>query len=119
MPHTPFEQLTALEAYLRERFGGRFTVETSTVSIGTSLTKAIEHDFERMGLTFINIGTNDIHLTPSRDATSSVGVLLGANGGFLSLTARDDLILVGWDWFAVASSSPTDLLVFNVKRYAD
>lgn len=119
MPNAPYEKLTALEAYLREQFGGRFTVESSTVSIATTLTKAIDNDFERMGLTFINIGANDIHLTPSRDASSSKGVLLGANGGFLSLVAKDDLILVGWSWFAVATTSATDLLIFSVKRYAD
>lgn len=119
MSHSPFEKLTALEAYLRERFGGRFTVETSTVSIGTSLTKAIGHDFERMGLTFINTGANDIHLTPDQSASTSVGILLGANGGFLSLTARDDLILVGWDWFAIATTTASNLLIFSVKRYSD
>lgn len=117
MPLT--EKLPALEQFLQEQYGGRFVIQPTTVSIGTTLTKAIGHDYERMGLTFINTGANDIHLTPDQSASTSVGVLLGANGGFLSLTAKDDLILVGWDWFAVATTAATNLLIFSIKRYTD
>lgn len=111
------QRLTALEAFLREQYGGRFTVEPTTVSVGTGLTKVVDNDFERMALTFINIGANDVYITPSRDAADGKGVLLGATGGFLSLTARDDLVLVGWSWFGVAHTAASNVLIFPVKRY--
>lgn len=111
------QRLTALEAFLREQYGGRFTVEPTTVAIQTALTQAVGNDFERMALTFINVGANDIYLTPDRSAAVGNGILLGATGGFLSLTARDDLVLVGWSWFGVAATGATNLLVFAVKRY--
>jgi hypothetical protein len=112
------EKLPVLEAYLREQYGGRFRVESSTVSIGTSLTRAITSDFERMGLTMINTGANDIHLTPNRSATTAIGILLGSNGGFLSLTAKDDLILTGWDWWGIATTAASTLLLIQLLRYS-
>lgn len=110
--------LPALERYLLEVYGGRFTSQTNTVTILTSLTLAINHDFERLALTFINVGTNDIHITPDQSATSSTGILLGGNGGFLSLVARDDLILVGYEWYGVASTATSNLEIISVVRYA-
>lgn len=111
------EKLPVLEAYLREQYGGRFLVQPQTVTIDTTLTQAIGNDFERMGLTIINTGANDVHLTPDKSATTSIGVLLGANGGFLSLTAKDDLILVGWSWYAIATTAASQLLLMPIKRY--
>lgn len=110
-------KLPALEAFLQSEFGGRFDVKTTSVSVATALTQVVKHNMERMGLVFVNVGSNDVHITPSREASGSVGILLGSSGGFLSLTARNDLVLVGFDWFGVASTASSDVYIIEILRY--
>lgn len=112
-------KLPALEQYLEEVFGGRYYVRPSKVTVQTSITEIVKNNFERLGLTLINGGANDIHLMPDTSVTSSVGILLGSNGGFLSLTARDDLILVGYGFWGVASTASSDLTIMEVLRYTE
>lgn len=112
------EALSALDRYVNDYVGGRFDVKTETVSIGTTVTQAVPNDFERLAITFINAGANDVHILPNQNVTISRGIVLGANGGFLSLTVRDDLVLVGYDWYGIATTAASDLEVISVLRYA-
>lgn len=107
----------ALQKYLEEQFGGSFEVSTKVVSVGTSPTKLCENNFERMGLLFVLLGGTPAYWSPKSDVTTTSGAQMTAAGYSVSFTARDDLSLVGYDFYAVTASGTTDVYVLEIKRY--
>ena len=117
MPARNLHDLPALERFLEEVYGGRFVVANTNLAVATTLTQVTGHNYERLGLTLINTGAKNIHVAPTQNVSSTTGIVLGANGGFLSLTARDDLVLVGYEWFAVSITAGSTVEVIEVIRF--
>ncbi len=107
----------ALQTFIENFVGGNYVVAITNVTVTTTPTRVAQNDFERMALTFINVGAADLHMTPSNTVTSSQGIALGHDGGSLSLAANEDLALVGWDWWAVVATGTTTVTVVTVTRY--
>lgn len=111
--------VSALQAHIESKVGGRFYVQITSVNVGASATKLVDHNFERMGLVLINTGSNDASVAPQSSVTTSTGILLGKNGGNASLDADEDLALVGWEWWAIPQASTTTFLCIEVIRYQE
>lgn len=119
MPNHDAAHQPALVRFLENEFGGKYVARTTFPTVGTSLARLVPNDMERMALTIINTGADDVYLTPGPNAAVGTGILLGANGGFLSLTARDDLVVVGYDFWAIASTASSAAMVIEILRYTD
>lgn len=111
--------MTALSDFLAKEFGGRFIVQVSLASVGVAAAKVVDHNFERMGLVFVNVGTSPIFVLTDGTVTTSKGIDLVANGAAVTMTARDDLALVGWEWFGISAAASQSLLVMEILRYRE
>jgi len=107
----------ALQKFIEQEIGGSFEVRRGVVSVGTSAVKAASHNYERLALVIVNLSTNTITLSPDAGPTAGQGILLLNTGGVMTLTARDDLALVGFDWYAVSGVVGGSVYVVEVVRY--
>jgi len=110
--------MPALESYIEKQFGGRFTEQRDVKSVGTTPTLLAPNDYERMGLTVVNLGSSVVTLDPFSGMVDGQGILLLTSGSFMTLTARDDLSLVGSAWYATVSTGTENVYVLQVKRFA-
>ncbi len=112
--------IPALQAFIEKMVDGGFNATTTSVALAASVTRVLQGNFERMAATIINTSSVNITVAPTPLVTTTMGILLAANGGALALTARDDLALVGWDWWAIpASGTPSVITMEVVRIYID
>lgn len=107
----------ALTEFLEAEFGGGFTIQTNLVTVGTTPTKLVDHNFERMGLVLVNEGSGAVNFTPGPNAQTTSGIVLTSNGSIASFTARDDLALVGWEFSAIVATGTGAMFVLEIIRY--
>lgn len=96
--------------FWRDQFGGVAVENEATVSIGAAVASVINGNGDRLGLLIMNLGTNNTFVGVSSLVSSSFGILLGANGGFLSMNVRDDFTMQTRQWFAVTPSGGSSTL---------
>jgi len=109
---------SALQAFIDSVAGGPCWVKESTASIGVAEGLIVDHNFERMALAIINTSANTLSLKPGKGATTTNGIILNPNGGSLTVNARDDLALVGWEWWGIAGGAASSIIVFEVIRFS-
>lgn len=101
---------------IAERFGqnadGREI--TDNTSIGVTSARIAPKNPTRVALIVMNLSANDVYVRPTRDATTSAGVLLKPNGGSFVTVLDEDLVLPTFDWFAVASGASSTIYVLEV-----
>lgn len=107
----------ALQYAVRE-FGGLVTETDLSVSVGTSITRLVENDPDRVMLILVNLGSVPIYLQPGNTPSSSNGISLGQNGGNLIVNARDDGTLPTREWYGVSPGSASDCYVLSLRRFA-
>lgn len=108
----------ALQAYIEKLVGGRFEVRDSAVIVNTTTKKVVDHNYERLALTIVNVSGATVYLAPTTTVTGSAGIALLGSGASLTLTARDDLVLVGREWYALASTLG-GIYILEVFRYGE
>ncbi len=108
---------TSLHRFIGAQFGGNYEAQNKSVDILTTKTLVIPHNFNRLGANFANYGSNDVYVWPGELPAGAKGFLVAANGGILTLNARDDLVLVGYDWYATTLTTPASLLVVEIIEY--
>lgn len=109
----------ALQSFIENFVGGGFNTTTSTVTLGATATLLLPSNFERMAANIINTGSNNIIVAPTKLVASTMGILLGSLGGSLSLTANEDLALVGWDWWGISTSGAPVVTTIEITRIYD
>lgn len=107
----------ALQSFIESFVGGNFVVTVENVAVTTTPTRVLQNNFERMAAAIINVGANAIRVTPGQTVTSTMGIVLGDSGGNLSLSANEDLAMVGWDWWAQTVTSTSTVTVMYLTRY--
>ncbi len=107
----------ALQEYLESEFEGAFYVRSQTIAAAASPTLVVPNDFERLGLVLINLSSSDLYLAPDPGVSATSGILLTGSGSSLSLVAHDDLVLVGYGWYALATAAPQSIYTLEVLRY--
>ena len=108
----------ALHAFIEEKVGGQYFLQTLNPSVNGTASKILPNNFERMAVTVINTGPTDMTVMFSNGVTTTNGILLGKNGGGLSMSADEDLALVGWEMWAVTAGSSTTAFTAEVIRFA-
>lgn len=93
---------TAADVYLRETYGGLFEPARVNKATGAAPISVAGFNPEAVTVTFVNTGVNDIYLWIDDTVSAANGIKLGASGGLLSLTVRDDMMLPTENWYAVS-----------------
>lgn len=74
-----------------------------TNSIGTSATKFLGNNPNRLAWYLVNLSANTIYVSPDIDVSSNKGIAISPNGGMLGFEYKTEFELVGYPEFAVAS----------------
>lgn len=93
---------TAADEYLRETYGGLFEPAKVNKATGAVPISVSGFNPEAVTATFINTGANPVYIWIDDTVSAANGILLGANGGFLSLNVKDDAMLPTENWYAVS-----------------
>lgn len=113
---TPLQNSAVVE-YLRSLYKGDFAEVDGQVTVETVATRIVKSDPEAVALTLVNLGVNDIFLTPSNLPSSTNGILIAGNGGSVSMQVPDDYTLPSKEWYGIAPDGATALYYVRVKRY--
>lgn len=73
----------------------------------------------RYAFMIINVSANNIHLVPRRAVVADAGILLAANGGFFTLSWREDLNLPAVEWHATAAVDNSAIEIYTVEGEPD
>lgn len=93
---------TAADEYLRQEFGGLFEPAKVLRTTGATAVSVSGRNPECTAVIFVNTGANTVYLWTDNTVAAGNGIMLAANGGFLSLTTRDDMMLPTEDWWAIS-----------------
>ena len=105
----------ALDFIVKE-FGGTVEETDETVSVGTTVTDIVGNDPDAVALVLINLGATTVFVAPTNTVATNKGIQLNANGGFMSLIVRDDLILPANAWYGIADTAASDVYVIRIRR---
>lgn len=102
---------------LREKYFGaptRPAVNPVTASVGTSGVLILENRPKRTMALIVNLSANTLYIGWDREVSSTRGVLVSANGGYISLIYEEDGDLVGQALYAVATAAASSIYVVEV-----
>lgn len=88
--------------------------ETRPVVVGVAVSQVCSNNPNRVGLTFINLGSNNIYLYLNNGVSATQGILCAGGGGVVAFNWRDDMTLISNDWYATAPGGNTSLQVVEV-----
>lgn len=74
-------------------------------------------DPDSLSLTMVNMGVFDIFLTLIQNATAGTGIRLGANGGSVSITVRDDATLPTRAWYGASPGGASTLYTLRLTKH--
>ncbi len=108
---------TPLHQFIADQFGGDYYVRNTNVDVQIDTTPVLQHNFNRLAVTISNYGANDVFVWPGELPVGAAGFKVSGSGGILTLVAKDDLVLVGYEWHGVAPAQPAALLITEVLQY--
>lgn len=114
----PAPSVGAAQSYIEGVYGGPTEEQDSGASVGTTATKLLGNDPERLAVTFINLGSEPVYLMYDDAVSTTRGIVLTTNGGGVSLNVRDDQTLPTREWWALTSTGSSDMVVISTRRYA-
>jgi len=86
-----------------------------TASIGTAVARWANNNPNRIELHIVNLGTNNLFISPEPSVSSTRGILVGPSGGNASLLEDEDGELVRIEWYGVAVVAAVDIYVLEVN----
>tara|TARA_S200002703_G_scaffold160053_1_gene176357 strand:+ start:1413 stop:1781 length:369 start_codon:yes stop_codon:yes gene_type:complete len=106
----------AAALFAQREFGGIIAPSEVTETIGTSVSNVLGNDPERVSFFLMNLGASDIYLSTTPSPSSSNGIVLSANGGFIGFNAKDDQIIPTMAWWALGAGASLPLQVLTQRR---
>jgi hypothetical protein len=106
----------ALAEYCEKRFGRKVKVNINPIvsSIGTSSTRVLYNNPDRLAWIIVNLSANEVYIGWNTGVSSTSGIRLDANGGNVVCLADEDLELVGYEVYAVATGANSNIFVLEV-----
>lgn len=92
-----------LQDLLEQQYGTAFTTRTSDpgATVGAAAVQLMREDPSRIGFRYINLSAIPIYLHFVNTVSVTQGIQVGAGGGSLGVSFREDGILSGLEWFHV------------------
>jgi hypothetical protein len=110
---------SALQEYLESRVFGDYTINPTTLNLTNTWSQVLNHNYERMNYCLVNVGNTTIYLQIGRLIPTVIGIALFANGGFMSVNARDDYAMVGIEVWGMALGSGSVINCWEIIRYGE
>lgn len=103
--------------FWRDLFGGVATENENTISVPATVTSIINGNGDRLGLLIVNLGNANVFVGVSSAVSTTFGISLGANGGFVSMNVRDDFTMQTRQWFGIsAAGGPSTVYTLELTR---
>lgn len=102
--------------FLAERFGGSLREVSSVVVVGLAAGQLLPADNERIQVSFVNLGANDVFIDMTGAPSATRGIRLGPNGGLVSFNLEQDGLLPTLEWNAIATGAGNNVYAFGVRR---
>lgn len=106
----------AAAALAREKYGGDLVQSEQDVVVDTTAGVVLGRDPERVFAFLLNVGANTVHLKSRSNPTTSLGIRLDANGGFVSFDSENDAVLPAVEWNGIATTAASTLYVLTLRR---
>lgn len=95
--------------FVAQQYGGLVQETEATFATAAASALALKNDPDAVSLTFVNFGGFDIFIALAQNAPANSGIRLTANGGSVSLNARDDGTLPSREWYAASPGGASSL----------
>lgn len=107
----------ALSEFVKKQFGVNTVTHINPITdtVQTTATKILNNNPDRLAVVIINLGSNPVYVSVKPDVSTSKGIRLATNGGGLILNAKDDLELVGYEFWAIADGGSSTIFVMEVE----
>jgi len=102
---------------VRELFEKEYGVWTGVIenpltdTVGTSITQLLQPDPGRLNYTLVNLGATPVYFCFTPDPSTTKGIYVAANGGYVTLDWKDDGLLVTYPVWAISSGATKVYLV--------
>lgn len=91
------------------------TTKNKTVSIGTSDTDLVNNNPNRVQITFVNNGTNEVHIDIDNTVSTTSGLRLAASGT-ITLNMMEDGNFVTERFVGIATGASSNVRVYEVVK---
>ena len=107
--------MTSLHSIITERFGvkTRQAENRETVAMTTTSALILRSDSGRLAALIINLGANEVFIRPNGVPSSTVGILVGPNGGSFSMVVEEDFNLVGLEFQGITPAGTSTLYILE------
>lgn len=101
---------------IRDRIKAETYLEDSRgpSTLGTTVAQVLRQSPYRVWALIVNLSVNEVYIGPFGDVSSAKGVVLSPGGGNVILDYREDMNLVGYEWFGVATAAGSPILVLEL-----
>lgn len=105
----------SLDELLQAEYGFRSVprVNRTASQAATTVTKIMNNNPKRVYANIVNLGSNDVYIMIDNAVSSSRGIYVSPNGGSVTLKWRDDFHLLEHEWYAIAITAASNLLVLE------
>jgi hypothetical protein len=88
-------------------------VNPVTATVATSPTRILAGNPNRLSAVIVNLGTTSVYVGPHNDVSSTKGIYIVNNGGYVSMSFETDFELVSEPWWAISITSTGALYVLE------
>lgn len=88
----------ALKKFIDKYFGTSTQANTDDIDTVVGITNAAKNNPDRLSLVIMNLSDTNVYLSPDKVPSATHGVLIASSGGLMSLNAKEDGALVGYEW---------------------
>lgn len=99
--------------WTENQFGGPTRENETNPLIGTTATRVIGNNPDRVGLIIVNLGANDVYIALNNSVSTTNGIKLPAAGGNVTMTVRDDFTLPAREWDGIGNGGTSLLYVLE------
>lgn len=102
---------------LRNMFGvdSHINKNPLTDSIGTTVTKWLDSNFDRVGFVIINLSANDVYVAPDPTVATDHGIFISPNGGHHASTILEDFAYVNEEFYGIAVGVAADVFIVEIE----
>lgn len=112
-----FPAFGAAREFIAQDLGGPTSEAESTVATGANAVSICGNDPDAVGLTIVNVGAQNVFIGLTQGVSATNGIFLGANGGLVTMSVKDDYTLPTREWFAVSPAGASTVYVLRQRRF--
>lgn len=106
----------AARVYTEVALGGPCVEQESNPTIGATVATVAPNNPDRVGLTIINLGVNDLFIALNNGVSAANGIKIAASGGNIAMSVRDDFTLPAREWDGICPGGNSSIYVLEEVR---